>query len=349
MNQIPNIQPTASHSADAPAHSESRMSPEMTTAYAAMLAAADEVGKVVVGKRTEIILLLTALLAGAHVLIEDVPGTGKTTLASALATVTGLNFRRAQFTPDVMASDITGFNIYNRKKETFELREGLVMCNLLLADEINRASPKTQSALLEAMEEGKVTVDGQTMPVPDPFMVIATQNPAGYVGTYPLPEAQLDRFALKLSMGYPTAAEEISIIRARKSGNPLDSIHGILSAEELRRTREMVADIHVDDALYAYIITLVTATRRHPSLALGASPRASVALVHLSQAYAFLHGRDYVIPDDIAALFRPAIAHRLSLRQEAKLSHQTTVEILTEILRSTEVPYKGKRNAASHT
>ena len=349
MNQNSDIQQASSHTADASAHPESRMTPEMTDAYTAMLAAADEVGKVVVGKRTEIILLLTALLAGVHVLIEDVPGTGKTTLASALATVTGLDFRRAQFTPDVMASDITGFNIYNRKKETFELREGLVMCNLLLADEINRASPKTQSALLEAMEEGNVTVDGQTMSVPDPFMVIATQNPAGYVGTYPLPEAQLDRFALKLSMGYPTAAEEINIIRARKSGNPLDSIHGILSAEELRRIRDMVSDIHIDDALYAYIITLVTATRRHPSLALGASPRASVALVHLSQAYAFLHGRDYVIPDDIAALFRPAIAHRLSLRQEARLSHQTPVEILTEILRSTEVPYKGKRDTASHT
>ena len=246
-----------------------------------------------------------------------------------------------------MASDITGFNIYNRQRETFELREGLVMCNLLLADEINRASPKTQSALLEAMEEGKVTVDGQTMPVPDPFMVIATQNPAGYVGTYPLPEAQLDRFAIKLSMGYPTAAEEISIIRARKTDNPLAGVRSVLSANTLRDIRSMMTDVRIDDALYTYIVTLVTATRRHPSLALGASPRASVALVHLSQAYAFLHGRDYVIPDDIAALFRPAIAHRLALRQEAKLTHQTATEILGEILRTTEVPYKGKREAAA--
>ena len=183
MNSNTEIKPSAAEPAETSEQQKFRMSPVMTEAYTQMLAAADEVEKVVVGKRTEVVLLLTALLAGAHVLIEDVPGTGKTTLAAALATVTGLDFRRAQFTPDVMASDITGFNIYNRQRETFELREGLVMCNLLLADEINRASPKTQSALLEAMEEGKVTVDGQTMPVPDPFMVIATQNPAGYVGT----------------------------------------------------------------------------------------------------------------------------------------------------------------------
>ncbi len=326
----------------ATAATESKMSPEMAAAHKKMVAAADEVEKVVVGKRAEVIQLLTAMLAGAHVLIEDVPGTGKTTLASALAKVTGLDFKRAQFTPDVMASDITGFHIYNRQKETFEFREGLVMCNLLLADEINRASPKTQSALLEAMEEGKVTVDGETMDVPDPFMVIATQNPAGYVGTYPLPEAQLDRFALKLSMGYPVASEEIAIIKARKGDNPLKHVNAILSMEELREIRRLVSTVHIDDELYAYIVTLITATRKHPSLSLGASPRASVALVHLAQAYAFLRGRDYVLPDDIAGLLRPAIAHRLMLRQEAKLAHQTPQDILTEILRTTEVPYKGK-------
>lgn len=322
---------------------EFRLSPEMAAAHAKMTAAADEVEKVVVGKRTEVIQLLTAMLAGAHVLIEDVPGTGKTTLASTLAKVTGLDFKRAQFTPDVMASDITGFHIYNRQKEQFEFREGLVMCNLLLADEINRASPKTQSALLEAMEEGKVTVDGNTMSVPDPFMVIATQNPAGYVGTYPLPEAQLDRFALKLSMGYPAPTEEIAIIKARKGENPIKNVKAILTEGELRDIRRLVSTVHIDDELYTYIVTLITATRRHPALSLGASPRASVALVHLSQAYAFLRGRDYVLPDDIAGLFRAAIAHRLMLRQEAKLAHQTTQDVLTEILRTTEVPYKGKR------
>ena len=322
---------------------EVKMSPEMAAAYRKMIAAANEVEQVVVGKRTEIIQLLTAMLAGAHVLIEDVPGTGKTTLASTLARVTGLDFKRAQFTPDVMASDITGFHIYNRQKENFEFREGLVMCNLLLADEINRASPKTQSALLEAMEEGRVTVDGETMEIPDPFMVIATQNPAGYVGTYPLPEAQLDRFALKISMGYPAPSEEINIIKARKGENPLKKVKPVLTRDELREVREMVAKVKIDDELYAYIVTLITATRKHPALALGASPRASVALVHLAQAYAFLRGRDYVLPDDIAGLFRAAIAHRLMLRQEAKLAHQTTQDVLTEILRTTEVPYKGKR------
>ena len=213
---------------------EIKMSPEMAAAHKKMIAAADEVEKVVVGKRSEVLHLLTAMLAGAHVLIEDVPGTGKTTLASTLARVTGLDFKRAQFTPDVMASDITGFHIYNRQKENFEFREGLVMCNLLLADEINRASPKTQSALLEAMEEGKVTVDGNTMDIPDPFMVIATQNPAGYVGTYPLPEAQLDRFALKLSMGYPSPAEEMNIIKARKGENPIKNVKPVLTRDELR-------------------------------------------------------------------------------------------------------------------
>ena len=322
---------------------EVKMSPEMAAAHAKMIAAADEVEKVVVGKRTEVLHLLTAMLAGAHVLIEDVPGTGKTTLASTLARVTGLDFKRAQFTPDVMASDITGFHIYNRQKENFEFREGLVMCNLLLADEINRASPKTQSALLEAMEEGKVTVDGNTMDIPDPFMVIATQNPAGYVGTYPLPEAQLDRFALKLSMGYPNPSEELTIIKARKGENPIKNVQPVLTRDELRAIREMVTTVHIDDELYQYIVTLITATRKHPALALGASPRASVALVHLAQAYAFLRGRDYVLPDDIAGLFRAAIAHRLMLRQEAKLAHQTTQDVLTEILRTTEVPYKGKR------
>ena len=322
---------------------EVKLSPEMAAAHAKMIAAADEVEKVVVGKRSEVLHLLTALLAGAHVLIEDVPGTGKTTLASTLAHVTGLDFKRAQFTPDVMASDITGFHIYNRQKENFEFREGLVMCNLLLADEINRASPKTQSALLEAMEEGKVTVDGSTMDIPEPFMVIATQNPAGDVGTYPLPEAQLDRFALKISMGYPSPAEELNIIKARKEENPIKNVSAVLTRDELRAIRKMVTTVHMDDELYKYIVTLITATRKHPALALGASPRASVALVHLAQAYAFIRGRDYVLPDDIAGLFRAAIAHRLMLRQEAKLAHQTTQDVLTEILRTTEVPYKGKR------
>lgn len=302
-----------------------------------------EIEKVIVGKRPEIVMLLTAMFSGSHVLIEDVPGTGKTTLAATIAKVTGLEFRRAQFTPDVMASDITGFNIYNRAKEEFEFRSGLVMCNLLLADEINRASPKTQSALLEAMEENKVTVDGTTYDVPDPFMVIATQNPTGYVGTYPLPEAQLDRFALKIRMGYPSPEEEKNILMARTGENPLDKVKNVVTADELREIVKGVSTIRIDEELYKYIVLLVSATRKHPSLALGASPRASVALMHLSQAYAFIRGRNFVLPDDIAAIFRQAIGHRLMLKQDAKLKGLSADEILGEILRSTEVPYKGKR------
>jgi MoxR-like ATPase len=307
-----------------------------------MLEVINEVEKVILGKRSEIVMLLTAMLAGSHVLIEDVPGTGKTTLAATIAKVTGLDFKRAQFTPDVMASDITGFNIYNRSKEEFEFRRGLVICNLLLADEINRASPKTQSALLEAMEEGKVTVDGVSYDIPDPFTVIATQNPSGYVGTYPLPEAQLDRFALKLKIGYPTAEEEVAILSARKGENPIDSVRPVINADELRRIRAEVTEVKMDEELYRYIVTLASATRKHSAIALGASPRASVALMHLCRAYAYIKGRNYVIPDDVATLFRPAIAHRLMLRQEAKLKGLTAEAVLTEILRATPVPFKGK-------
>ena len=306
-----------------------------------MMSAVSAMETVIVGKHNNIVLLMTAFLAGAHVLIEDVPGTGKTSLAAALSRVTGLDFNRAQFTPDVMASDITGFNIYNRQKEAFEFRRGLVMCNLLLADEINRASPKTQSALLEAMEEGRVTVDGVTYDIPDPFMVIATQNPTGYVGTYPLPEAQLDRFAFKLSMGYPLQSEEVGILRARRGENPMDKLESVVSAEELRAARAAVARVKVDESLYTYIVSLVAATRQHKALALGASPRASVALMHLAQAYAYLRGRDYVIPDDIAALYIPTVAHRVLLTQESKLALLSVRDVLTEILRATDVPYLG--------
>ncbi len=317
--------------------------PKITEASAKITAVLDEVEKVVVGKRGEIIMLMTAMLSGSHVLIEDVPGTGKTSLAATLAKTTGLFFKRAQFTPDVMASDITGFNIYNRQKEDFEFREGLVMCNLLLADEINRASPKTQSALLEAMEENRVTVDGVTYEVPDPFMVIATQNPTGYVGTYPLPEAQLDRFALKISMGYPSAAEEVNIIRSRRGDNPISHINAVITADELREIRKMVSDIHIDESLYRYIVALINATRSSRDLALGASPRASVALMHLSQAYAFIKGRNYVLPDDIAALFRASVGHRLILKQEAKLNNITTDSVLLDILHTTEIPIRSDR------
>ena len=311
--------------------------------YKSAQALISEVEKVVIGKHNEIVLLVTAMLAGGHVLIEDVPGTGKTTLAAALARAAGLDFNRAQFTPDVMASDITGFNVYNRQKEQFEFREGLVMTNVLLADEINRASPKTQSALLEAMEEAKVTVDGVTYKVPDPFMVIATQNPTGYVGTYPLPEAQLDRFAVRLSMGYPTEEEEVNIISNRKTVNPLEKVNAVTNVDMIREIRAATKEVALEDEICRYIVKLIHATRKSPKLSLGASPRASLLLMKLSQAYAFLRGRDYVLPEDIAFVFTPGIAHRIVLSQEARLNRETQADILAEILRSVEAPFKTKR------
>lgn len=302
-----------------------------------------EVEKVVIGKHTEIVMLVTALLAGGHVLIEDVPGVGKTTLAAALSKACGLQFNRAQFTPDVMASDITGFSIYNRQKEEFEFKNGLVMTNILLADEINRASPKTQSALLEAMEEGAVTVDGTTYKMPQPFMVIATQNPTGYIGTYPLPEAQLDRFVLRLSMGYPNQAEEITLISDRQTANPLHSVNAVTDADSLNIIRKMVSEVKVSGEIAKFIVQLVGGTRSSEKITLGASPRASLALMKLSQAYAFIRGRDYVLAEDVSALYAPAVAHRIMLSQAARLEKKTAPEVLSEIARTIEVPYRTAR------
>lgn len=309
----------------------------------------NETEKVIIGKHSEVTMLVAALLCGGHVLIEDVPGTGKTTLAAALSRAAGLKFNRAQFTPDVMASDITGFNIYNRAKEQFEFRNGLVMCNILLADEINRASPKTQSALLEAMEEGTVTVDGTTYKMPVPFMVIATQNPTGYIGTYPLPEAQLDRFVLRLSMGYPTESEEISVILNRKGENPLDRVKAVTNAENLTVLRQIVSKVTVSSEISRYIVQLVAATRDTPLVTLGASPRASLALMRLSQAYAFIRGRDYVLAEDVSALYVPAVSHRLMLSQEARLQKKSAADVLTELARGVEVPYRTARSTGRGT
>lgn len=302
-----------------------------------------EVEKVIVGKRRELQLLLSAMLSGGHILLEDVPGVGKTTLAASLARSAGLTFKRAQFTPDVMASDITGFNMYNRAAEKFEFREGLVMTNIMLADEINRASPKTQSSLLEAMEENSVTVDGTTYPLPNPFFVIATQNPSGYVGTYPLPEAQLDRFSIRMSMGYPTEDEEYTILTGRRTENPINKLTPVCSAEEIAEMISACAEVKIDPEIIKYIVALVRATRNSDKISLGASPRASLALMKVTQAYAFVLGRDWVIPEDVSAVFLPVIAHRITLSKEARMNAEKADDILRDILRAEKVPFKGQR------
>ena len=286
---------------------------------------------VIVGKGNEIGLVLNALISNGHVLLQDMPGTGKTTLAKTIARSFSVNYKRVQFTPDLLPSDLTGINAYNPKTGEFTFRKGSLFTNILLADEINRTSPKTQSSLLEVMEEGTITVDGKTHSVPTPFMVIATQNPIGFVGTHPLPEAQLDRFIMRISIGYPDTANEIKIISDRKTENPIDRIKTIITAEEIIKAQNIVKNVHIDETLYKYIVELVAKTRNHQYITLGASPRASLSLMRLSQARAFLERRDYVIPEDILAMYTPAIAHRIILKQEAKLKKINTEDILNEI------------------
>jgi len=297
---------------------------------------ADEVEKVIVGKRDVITMLLIALLSEGHVLIEDVPGTGKTTLATALGKATGLMSRRAQFTPDVMASDLTGFNMFNKETNRFEYRQGLVMTNILLADEINRATPKTQSALLEAMEEKNVTVDGVTHKLPDPFMVIATQNELGYVGTFPLPEAQLDRFMMKISVGYPNTEQEINMLASRQTSNPLDLIIPVCTKEEIKEAIDIVKEINIEPSVYRYIVEIVAATRNHSSVQLGASPRASLALMRTAQSYAFLNSRAYVIPEDVLRMTPYVLPHRIRLSRDARLQH---MDVLREIVKTVKPPF----------
>lgn len=301
---------------------------------------AKEISKVIKGKDDALLIILTGLLARGHVLIEDVPGVGKTTLAMALGRASGLSFRRAQFTPDVMASDITGFTMFNKEENRFEYRSGLVMTNILLADEINRTSPKTQSALLEAMEEKRVTVDGTVHELPYPFMVIATQNSQGYVGTFPLPEAQLDRFMMKISMGYPTIEEEKQIMLDRLSGNPVDDINNVMSADQIADCIEDIGEINFAESLCRYVAELSAATRNHPAVALGASPRASVAIMQASRAFAYLRGRDYVIPEDIVRLMIPVFEHRIVLRQETRVNRRSVRSVLEDVVSSVTPPVK---------
>ncbi|MGA2512314.1 MAG: MoxR family ATPase [Candidatus Limnocylindrales bacterium] len=293
---------------------------------------AANVERVIVGKRQEVRLTLVALLCRGHLLIEDVPGTGKTMLAKAVARSLGCSFRRIQFTPDLLPSDVTGLSIYNRKTQEFEFRPGPIMAQVVLADEINRATPKTQSALLECMEEHQATIDGTTYRMPEPFLVIATQNPIEYEGTFVLPEAQLDRFMLRIRLGYPSQADEQTILDEQKISHPLEGLKEVLDVVELLELQAAVRRIYVDPSVSDYIVRLVNATRTHPDVYLGASPRGSLALYRTGQALAALSGRDYVIPDDVKVLADAALAHRLIIKTSSSMHDIDPRLVLAELL-----------------
>ncbi|GAA0460313.1 MoxR family ATPase [Alkalibacillus silvisoli] len=298
----------------------------------------DNMEKVMVGKREAIEFTIVALLAQGHVLLEDVPGVGKTMLVRALAKSVDLEFKRVQFTPDLLPSDVTGVSIYNQKEMKFEFQPGPIMGNIVLADEINRTSPKTQSALLESMEEKHITVDGVTMELNNPFFVLATQNPIEYEGTYPLPEAQLDRFLLKLKMGYPVKQEEITMLNRTTNVHPIETLTPVMTREELLEKQSQVQGIHVSDSVKKYIVEIVSNTRKNPLIQLGASPRASIALMKASQAYAFIQGRDYTLPDDVKYMAPHVLAHRLLLTSEAKFEGKTDKQILEDLIKKTMIP-----------
>lgn len=296
--------------------------------------------KVMIGKRNVAELSLVALLAEGHVLLEDVPGVGKTMMVRALAKSVNATFRRIQFTPDLLPSDVTGISIYNPKEMEFQFRPGPLMGNIILADEINRTSPKTQSALLEGMEEASVTIDGVTHPLHKPFFVMATQNPIEYEGTYPLPEAQLDRFLLKMKMGYPEISEEIEVLKRAQKVPPIIELEPVIDLAELRDIQKEVKDVVIDETILHYIVEIVQRTRMHGSVYLGASPRGSIALMKASQAYAYIAGRDYVLPDDVQYLAPFVLSHRLILKSEAKFEGLSAEEVMSMILARVPVPVK---------
>ena len=295
----------------------------------------------VVGKEQIVLRVFLAILARGHILIEDIPGVGKTTLAIAFSRALNLEYNRVQFTPDVLPSDITGFSIINKDTGTLEYTRGAVICNMFLADELNRATSRTQSALLEAMEEGQVTVDGQAHKIPKPFIVIATQNPVGAAGTQLLPDSQMDRFMVRLSLGYPGATDELSLLQKKQGNVMLDMVQPVLTSDELDLMCKEVDQVHVDPAILEYIVTLIGKTRNNPDILLGASPRASISMVSISKAAAYLQGRDYVVPGDISPLFVDALAHRLVLRPGAENENLTAEKILGKVLKSVQAPRIG--------
>ena len=298
----------------------------------------DNIEEVIIGKRTAVEQIVISLICQGHVLIEDVPGVGKTTLVSAMSRSIACTYRRIQFTPDVMPSDITGFSMYNMKSDEFEYRSGAVMSQIVLADEINRSPPKTQAALLEAMEERQVTVDGETLLLPLPFMVLATQNPIEYLGTYPLPEAQLDRFFMKVTLGYPDAAEECVILSKYAVEQPIEKLYPVTDANEILDAADSVRKVFIDPAVGRYIVEIIRRTRNNEYAALGVSPRGSLALQLAAQAWACCNGRDYCLPDDVKKMAVPVLSHRIKLRQDAKLKNIKPEKVIKQVLLDTSVP-----------
>jgi MoxR-like ATPases len=296
------------------------------------------VESVIVGKRKVIERIVTALVSGGHVLLEDVPGVGKTVMVRAIAKSIGCSFKRIQFTPDLLPSDVTGVSVFNQKIGDFEFKVGPIMNQIILADEINRTSPKTQSSLLEVLEEHQITVDGNTYKIEEPFMVLATQNPIEYEGTFPLPEAQLDRFMMKISVGYPEFDDEKAILRRFKTENPIDNINPVLNSEDILEIQSRVKNIYVDESIDDYIVNIVKATREDPNVQLGASPRGSLALFRAAQAWAVIKGREFVLPDDIKELTKPVLSHRLIVKPESKLTGLTSDDILNTILNQVHIP-----------
>lgn len=298
----------------------------------------NEIRKAVIGKDEHIVKVMTAILAGGHILLEDIPGVGKTTMALAFSKSMGMKQNRMQFTPDVMPADVVGFSMYNRETREFEVRMGAVYCNLFLGDEINRTSPKTQSALLEVMEESAITIDGRRFEMPQPFIVMATQNPFGSAGTQMLPESQIDRFMVCLSMGYPKMEDEISIVKGKFRPAQETEVQNVIDAQELLALRKEASAVYVHDEIYEYVGRLVEKTRNHEMIALGVSPRGTIALVRMAKAYAYISGRDYVIAQDVDSVFADVARHRIVLEAKARISHVSVEQILEEFLRTTKKP-----------